>query len=197
MKGTDTHRAKEGGGGEEGRGFKGFVMGLASVQSIQSALRKSGIWPTDGSYIIKTITRPKLALPEKSSGLRPPMSAKAIHLFYTAYDKAPTVDEPKTVFATTLHLAALVSALEHEKRGLYKSIELQKKNYRQDVCLNPVGDANKGIIDCYSPGKVVQARSIRSRGRRLESLKRRPNCDERFKGLLMPSKINGKRQKEP
>ena len=33
--------------------------------NIQPAFRKSGIWPTNSSKIIKTITRPTLSLPEK------------------------------------------------------------------------------------------------------------------------------------
>jgi DDE superfamily endonuclease len=126
--------------------------------NIQSAFRKSGIWPTNGSHIIKTITRPKLASPEKFNGLRPPTSAKAIRRFYTSYDKEPTVEKVKVLFATTLHLAAEVSVLKHERRGLYEAIDLQKKKGRQGVRLNLAGKPNKGIIDCYSPGKVVQAR---------------------------------------
>jgi len=100
-------------------------------KNIQSAFCKSGIWPTDGSLIIKTITRPTLASPEKPSGLRPPRSAKAIRRFYQAYDKEPTINKVKTIFSTTLHLAARVSVLEYENRGLYKAIELQKKKGRQ------------------------------------------------------------------
>jgi hypothetical protein len=46
--------------------------------NIQSAFRKSGIWPTDGSQIIKTITCPSLSSPEKTSALRTPKTSKAI-----------------------------------------------------------------------------------------------------------------------
>jgi len=62
------------------------------------------------------------------------------------------------LFVTTLRLAAQVSVLEHEKRGLFKAIELQKKKGRQGVRLNLVGEVNKEIIDYYSPTKVVKAR---------------------------------------
>ena len=136
-------------------------------KNIQSAFRKSGIWPTNGSLIIKTITRPALASPEKPSGLRPPRSAKAIRRFYQAYDKEPTIDKFKTIFSTTLHLVARISILEHENRGLYKAIELQKKKGRQGVRLNLAGEANKGLVDCYSPGKVVKAREYQEEKERL------------------------------
>ena len=36
--------------------------------NIQSAFRKSGIWPTDGTDVLKTITRPTLASPKKTTG---------------------------------------------------------------------------------------------------------------------------------
>lgn len=136
-------------------------------KNIQSAFCKSGIWPTDGTLIIKTITRPTLALPETATKLRSPRSAKAIRRFYQAYDKEPTIDKVKTIFSTTLHLAARVSVLEHENRGLYKAIELQKKKGRQGVRLNLAGEANKGLIDCYSPGKVVKAREYQEEKERL------------------------------
>jgi hypothetical protein len=51
-------------------------------KNIQSVFCKLGIWPTNSSLIIKTITRPTLVLPEKPSGLRPPRSAKSIRRFY-------------------------------------------------------------------------------------------------------------------
>ena len=80
--------------------------------NIQSAFRKSGIWPINGRDIIKSITRPIIASPEKALGaLRAPRSAKAIRRFYAVYDKSPTVDKVKTLFATTLHLSAQVSVL--------------------------------------------------------------------------------------
>ena len=136
-------------------------------ENIQSAFCKSGIWPTDGTRIIKAITRPKPALPEKTTGLRTPKSAKAIRRFHQAYDKEPTVDKVKMLFSTTLHLAARVSVLEHENRGLYNAIELQKKKGRQGIRLNLAGEANKGLIDCYSPAKVVKAREYQEEKERL------------------------------
>ena len=135
--------------------------------NIQSAFRKSGIWPTNGSYIIKTITRPKLVVPEKTTGLCSPKSAKSIRRFYATYDKEPTIDKIKTIFSTTLHLAAQVSVLKHENRGLYNAIELQKKKGRQGIRLNLAGEANKGLIDCYSPRKVVKAREYQQEKERL------------------------------
>jgi hypothetical protein len=50
-------------------------------KNIQSAFCKSGIWPIDGTDIIKKITHPKLASPQKIDGLRSPKSAKAIRCF--------------------------------------------------------------------------------------------------------------------
>jgi hypothetical protein len=126
--------------------------------NIQSAFCKSGIWPVDGSHIIKTITRPTLTSPEKSSGLRTPKTSKAIQRFQLAYEKEPTKDKVKTLFTTTLHLSAQVACLQHENRGLFKAIDLQKKKGRQGIRLNLCGQPNKGIVDCYSPAQVVKAR---------------------------------------
>jgi hypothetical protein len=78
------------------------------------AFHKSGIWPTDGSNIIKKITHPTLTSPQKTDGLKSPKSAKAICHFQIAYEKEPTVDKVKKVFSTMLHLSTQVAVLEHE-----------------------------------------------------------------------------------
>ena len=47
-------------------------------KNIQSAFRKAGIWPTNSTQGLKTITRPTPPTPEKTSELRSSKSAKAI-----------------------------------------------------------------------------------------------------------------------
>jgi hypothetical protein len=71
-------------------------------------------------------TRPTPESPKKDINLRTPKTAKSIRRFHALHNKEPTVDKVKTLFSTTLHLAAQVSILEHQRRGLYKAIELQK-----------------------------------------------------------------------
>jgi hypothetical protein len=80
-------------------------------ENIQSAFRKSGIWLIDGSVIIKTITRPTLSSPEKTQELRTPKTSKVIRRFQLAYDKEPTEDKVKKLFATTLYLSVQVACL--------------------------------------------------------------------------------------
>jgi len=104
--------------------FKRAFDKAFTEDNIQSAFRKSGIWPTDGSKIIKTITRPTLSSPEKSQELRTPKTSKAIRRFHVAYEKEPTEDKVKKLFATTLHLSAQVACLQHQNRGLFKAINV-------------------------------------------------------------------------
>lgn len=149
--------------------------------NIQSAFRKSGIWPTDGSHIIKTITRPTITTLQKTASLRTPKTAKAIRRFHIAYDKDPTVDKIKTLFSTTLHLSARVAVLEHENRGLYNAINLQKKKGRQGVRLNLAGQPNKDIIDCYSPAQVVKAREYQEEKVALKAAEEQAKLDRKIK----------------
>jgi len=51
-----------------------------------------------------------------------------------------------------------VACLKHEKQGLLKAIDLQKKKGRQGIRLNLAGEPNKGVIDYYLPAKVVKAK---------------------------------------
>ena len=149
--------------------------------NIQSAFRKSGIWPTDGSHIIKTITCPTITTLQKTASLRTPKTAKAIRRFHIAYDKDPTVDKIKTLFSTTLHLSARVAVLEHENRGLYNAINLQKKKGRQGVRLNLAGQPNKDIIDCYSPAQVVKAREYQEEKVALKAAEEQAKLDRKIK----------------
>lgn len=149
--------------------------------NIQSAFRKSGIWPIDGSDILKTITRPTIISPQKTAGLRTPKTAKAIRRFHAAYDKDPTVDKVKTLFSTTLHLSARVAVLEHENRGLYNAIDLQKKKGRQGVRLNLAGQPNKDIVDCYSPAQVVKAREYQEEKEALKAAEEQAKFDRKIK----------------
>jgi hypothetical protein len=150
-------------------------------ENIQSAFRKSGIWPTDGSTVIKTISRPTLSSPEKTRGLRTPKTSKAIRRFQLAYDKEPTEDKVKTLFATTLHLSAQVACLKHQNQGLFKAIELQKKKGRQGVRLNLYGQPNKGIVDCYSPAQVVKAREYQEQKEALKAAEEEAKLERKIK----------------
>ena len=150
-------------------------------ENIQSAFRKSGIWPTDGSNIIKKITRPTLASPQKTDGLRSPKSAKAIRRFQIAYEKEPTVDKVKKVFSTALHLSARVAVLEHENKGLHNAINLQKKKGRTGVRLNLGGQPNKEIIDCYSPSFVVKCREYHEEKEAIKAAEEQAKLDRKIK----------------
>ncbi|PMD46398.1 DDE-domain-containing protein [Hyaloscypha variabilis F] len=149
--------------------FKPAFDQAFSEANIQSAFRKSGIWPTDGTEIIKIITRPKHKSPQKQGGMRTPKSSKAIRHFQVWYDEEPTDDKVKKLFATALHLSAQVSCLEHQNQGLLKAIDIQKRKGRQGVRLNLCGEPNKGIIDCYSPAQVVKAREYQQQKEALKA----------------------------
>jgi len=58
------------------------------------------------------------------SALKTPKSSKAIRRFQAVYNKSPTADKVKTLFATTLHLFAQVSCLQAENRRLERAIAL-------------------------------------------------------------------------
>jgi hypothetical protein len=150
-------------------------------QNIEHAFQKTGIWPTDGSRVIKIITRPTTSTPQKTSGLKTPKTSKAIRRFQAAYEKEPTVDKVKTLFSTTLHLSARLAVLEHENKGLFKAIDLQKKKRQQGIRLNLAGQPNKDIIDCYSPGQVVKAREYQQQKEAIKAAEEQAKFDRKIK----------------
>jgi len=149
--------------------FKPAFDKAFTVNNIQSAFKKSGIWPTNRSRIIAIITRPRPSSPNKTQELRSPRTSKAIRRFQVIYNRDPTKDKVKKLFATTLHLSAQVACLQHQNEGLFKAIDLQKKKSRQGVRLNLCGQPNKGIIDCYSPAQVVKAREYQEQKEALKA----------------------------
>ena len=150
--------------------------------NIQSAFCKAGIWPTNGIHIIKAIAHPVITSPEKPAGiLKAPWSAKSIHQFKATYEKAPSDDMVKTLFTTTIQLAAQVSVLQHQNKGLLKSIDMQKKKNKKGVWLNLCGNPNKEIVDCYSPAQVVKARQFHEQKEAEKEAEEKCKYDNRVK----------------
>ena len=86
--------------------FKRSWDAAFTKKNITSAFLKSGIWPTDSTHVLRTITRPTPPTTENSSELRSPKSTKSIRRFYATYDKEPTVEKVKKLFSTMLYLSA-------------------------------------------------------------------------------------------
>jgi hypothetical protein len=129
---------------------------------------------------LKTIARLVSSTPKKTSELRSPKSAKAIHRFYAMYDKDPTVDKVKKLFSTTLHLSAQVAILRHENRSLYNAIELQKKKNCHGVRLNLAGEENKDKIDCWSLEHVVKAKEYQAEKEALAAAKEQEKYERKI-----------------
>jgi len=94
-------------------------------ENIQSAFRKTGIWPINGVQVVEAVKRPVIVLPVKAPGiLKPPRSSKSIRRFQMVYEKDPSADKVKTLFSTTLQLSAQIAVLKHQNDGLVKAIEM-------------------------------------------------------------------------
>jgi len=80
-----------------------------------------------------------------------------------------------------LHLFAQVAVLEHENKGLHNAIDLQKKKGCTGVRLNLASQPNKEIINCYSPGFVVNCQEYQEEKEAIKAAKEQAKLDCKIK----------------
>ena len=130
-------------------------------ENIQSAFRKPGVWPVDGTEMIAKVTKPEpifdpgCSTPSKSP--KTPLNSRALRQARHAMERSPTTRKLDRIFKSARVLAAQVSILQKENKGLVESLALKKDKRRRGRRLNLCGEESGGV-EIYTPGKVVQAR---------------------------------------
>ena len=87
-----------------------------------------------------------------------------------------------------------MACLQHQNRGLFKAIDVQKKKGRQGVRLNLCGQPNKGIVDCYSPAQVVKAREYQEEKEALKAAEEEAKLQRKIKRAV--NALKNKLEKE-
>ena len=127
-------------------------------KAIQNAFAKPGIWPWNPEPMLAQIRRPppspQTAAPNSDLDLT---KAPALRRFQADFKKDPTDEKLEILFKTQQSLTTKVAILEHEKRGLEVTVELQKQKGKKNKKLNLANEETPGF-DVYSPAKVERAR---------------------------------------
>jgi hypothetical protein len=130
-------------------------------ENIQSAFRKPGIWPVDGTEMIKKVSKPEVVFdsisnaPSKSP--KTPLHSRALRQAYISMNRSPSTRKLNYIFKSARVLAAQVSILQKENEGLVEALDLEKDKRRKGRRLNLCGEESSGV-EIYTPGKVVKAR---------------------------------------
>jgi hypothetical protein len=130
-------------------------------ENIQSAFKKPGIWPIDGTKIIKKVSKPNpifnptLNTPLKTP--KTPLDSRALCQAYHTINCSPTTQKLDRIFKSTRVLSAQVSILKKENKGLVEALALKKNKHKKGRRLNLYSKESSNV-KIYIPGKVVAAR---------------------------------------
>jgi hypothetical protein len=111
--------------------------------------------------MIAKVSKPSLVFNPVPAGPskapKTPLDSRAIRRARLSIHRSPYTKKIDRIFKSARVLAAQVSILQHENKGLVESLALEKDKRRKGRRLNLCGEESGGI-KIYSPGKVVQAR---------------------------------------
>jgi Skp family chaperone for outer membrane proteins len=130
-------------------------------KNIESAWRKTGIWPFQPSVILNTIKRrPCTPTNTKTDrdDLKTPTTTKAVRKFQKAYWDDPSKAKLKKLFRANETLAARTSIAEHRARNLQEALQIEKKKRQRGKRLNLCGKETSGA-QWYGVPEVQEARA--------------------------------------
>jgi len=137
----------------------------STVENIQQAFAKPGIWPINPALVLNVITRPTPPLQaiDASSSLSPPIktprTAKSIRHFQADFRKNPTTTKLMKLFKANEELSAQAALDQYTKDGLIESLKLEKNCRNRGKRLNVLGQENNGPI-LFSADNVRLAQAI-------------------------------------
>jgi hypothetical protein len=86
-----------------------------------------------------------------------PLDSRALRQARLAINRSPTTRKLDRIFKSATVLAAQVSILQKENKGLVESLALKKDKRKKGRKLNLCGKESSSV-EIYSPGKIVNAR---------------------------------------
>ena len=136
-----------------------------TVENIQKAFAKPGIWPYNPQLVLSVITSPIASLqapePEQSIAVevKTPKSAKSIRHFQIDYRKNPTKLKLEKLFKANIELSTQASLDQHTKEGLLRALKEEKRGRVYGKRLNVLGEEyTKPIYFSVANIQLAQAR---------------------------------------
>ena len=136
-----------------------------TVDNIQKAFAKPGIWPCNPQLVLSVITRPITPLPAPEAEtsvkveVKTPKSAKSIRHFQNDYRKNPTKLKLEKLFKANIELSSQAELDRHTKEGLLRALKEEKKSRVYRKKLNVLGEEHtKPIYFSAENVRLAQAR---------------------------------------
>ena len=130
-------------------------------KNIESAWKKTGIWPFQPSVILDTIKHQSctpLNIKTNQNNLKTSTTTKAIRKFQKAYWEEPSRAKLKKLFCANETLAVKISIVEHRAKNLQEALQIEKKKRQCGKRLNLCGKETSGAQQ-YKVPEVQEARA--------------------------------------
>ena len=136
-----------------------------TVENIQKAFAKPGIWPYNPTLVLKVICRPITPpeaiqpIPLSIQRLKTPRSTKSIRRFQADFRKKPSQAKLEKLFKANEELAAQAALDRHTKEGLLEVLKDEKKSRARGKRLNVLGEEHTKPI-LFSAEAVRRAQEL-------------------------------------
>ncbi|KAH9203171.1 hypothetical protein DL95DRAFT_419257 [Leptodontidium sp. 2 PMI_412] len=136
-----------------------------TVENIQKAFAKPGIWPFNPQLVLSVITAPITPLPAPEperlvvADIKTPTSSKSIRHFQLDYRKNPTKLKLEKLFKANIELSTQAALDRHTKEGLIGALKEEKKSRVYGKRLNVLGEEHtKPIYFSAANVRLAQAK---------------------------------------
>lgn len=138
--------------------FKPAWEEFFSEDNITSAFAKAGIWPFNPQRVLTQISRP---IPEvlKPTVMATPYTCKSMRKVQRLYQINKNPATLQLILKAAVKLSADHEVDEHVKKGLIKSLELEKKKRKRGKKMNLAGNETNGC-ELYGPVEIGEARAF-------------------------------------
>ena len=131
-----------------------------NTQNIESAFRKTGIFPYNPQLILDVITKPSsIESSESTSPIKTPMTSRSTRRMHKLYFKQPSDLLLTKIIRANERLVSEHAIDQHIIQGLNTALKIEKKRRQRGKGLNLLGEEASGP-QFFSPSKVHAARDV-------------------------------------
>ena len=148
--------------------FKPAFEKAFCVENIESAWKKTGLWPYDPSLVLDPFkARPNTDIPVKTevrdpNEVKTPYTSKSIRHFQAHFAKNPTKQLQRKLFKANMQLAAEREIATHRAECFKRALILEKKKRNKPKRLNLLGEDASGVPQFFGPEEVKKAREFQA-----------------------------------
>jgi len=165
-----------------------------TIQHIEHAFEKAGIWPLNPEKVIGPLRRliPKIASPRLDQA-RTPLTCRVTRRTHRDYKLNPTSKKLALIFRGHEKLAAQDSIHRHMIKGLQQSLQIEKTKRKRGKRLNLLGQEETGP-QFFTPDRVKAALAYQAQKEDEEELEKRVRIENKARKALEREGIKARKK---